>query len=82
MATHSSILAWKTLDREAGRATVHGNHKESDMTKVTQHSTVVLIILPFQRRKIFSSTFLGSVLGDYELNDKCQINRRTGMFLY
>ena len=32
MATHSSILAWKRLDRGAWRATVHGV-SESDMTE-------------------------------------------------
>ena len=34
MATHSSILAWKIpMDRRAWWATVHGAHKESDMTE-------------------------------------------------
>ena len=33
MATHSSILAWKTpWTEEPGRATDHGVSKESDMT--------------------------------------------------
>ena len=34
MATHSSILAWRILmDRGAWWATVHGGHKEWDMTE-------------------------------------------------
>ena len=34
MATHSSILAWRIpADRGAWRATVHGGHKELDMTE-------------------------------------------------
>ena len=34
IATNSSILAWKiSMDREAWWATVHGGHKESDMTE-------------------------------------------------
>ena len=34
-ATHSSILAWKNpMDREAWWATVHGGHKDSDMTEL------------------------------------------------
>ena len=34
MATHSSILAWRIpMDREAWWATVHGGHKELDMTE-------------------------------------------------
>ena len=34
MATHSSILAWRIpMDGGAWRATVHGGHKESDMTE-------------------------------------------------
>ena len=32
MATHSSILAWETLDRGAWWATVHGVAEESDRT--------------------------------------------------
>ena len=34
MTTHSSILAWRIpIDRGAWQATVHGGHKESDMTE-------------------------------------------------
>ena len=34
MATHSSILVWTMLmDRGAWQATVHGGHKELDMTE-------------------------------------------------
>ena len=34
MAIHSSILAWRIpRTRRARQATVHGGHKESDMTK-------------------------------------------------
>ena len=34
MATQSSILAWRIrMDRGAWWATVHGGHKESDMTE-------------------------------------------------
>ena len=34
MAAHSSILAWKNpMDREAWWATIHGSHKESDVTE-------------------------------------------------
>ena len=34
MATHSSILAWRIpMNREAWQATVHGDHKELDMTE-------------------------------------------------
>ena len=34
MAIHSSILAWRIPQtRRAWQATVHGGHKESDMTK-------------------------------------------------
>ena len=37
MATHSGILAWKmSWTGEPGGTTVHGGHKESDMT---EHST-------------------------------------------
>ena len=33
MVTHSSILAWEIpWAEEPGQATVHGGHKESDMT--------------------------------------------------
>ena len=32
MATHSSILAWKIMDRGDWRAIVHGVTKKSDMT--------------------------------------------------
>ena len=40
METHSSILAWRIpMDRGVWRATVHGGHKESDMTSdQAQHS--------------------------------------------
>ena len=39
MATRSSILAWRIpMDRGAWRATVHGGHKELDMTEVTLHT--------------------------------------------
>ena len=38
MATHSSILAWEIpMNRGAWQATVHGGHKESDMTKRLTH---------------------------------------------
>ena len=34
MATHSSILAWRIpMDRGAWWATVHGDHKEMNMTE-------------------------------------------------
>ena len=34
MATHSSVLAWRIpMDRVSWKATVHGGHKELDMTK-------------------------------------------------
>ena len=34
MATHSSILAWRVpMNRGAWRGTVHGGHKESDITE-------------------------------------------------
>ena len=34
MATHSSILAWRIpMDRGSWKATVHGGHKESDITE-------------------------------------------------
>ena len=34
MTTHSNILAWRIpIDRGAWQATVHGGHKELDMTK-------------------------------------------------
>ena len=33
MATHSSILAWSPMDREAWRVTVHSVTKESGMTE-------------------------------------------------
>ena len=34
MATHSNIFAWRIpMDKGAWRATVHGGHKESDMTE-------------------------------------------------
>ena len=34
MATHSSILAWRVpMNRGAWRDTVHGGHKESDITE-------------------------------------------------
>ena len=34
MAIHSSILAWRIpMDKEAQQATVHGGHKELDMTE-------------------------------------------------
>ena len=34
MAAHSSILAWRIpIDRGTWRATVHGSHKELDMTE-------------------------------------------------
>ena len=40
MAAHSSILAWKNpMDREAWGATVHGGHKESDVTERLTLST-------------------------------------------
>ena len=32
MATHSSVLAWESMDRGAWRATGHGVTKESDAT--------------------------------------------------
>ena len=35
MATHSSILAGNPMDREACWVIVYGDHKESEMTKVT-----------------------------------------------
>ena len=36
MATQSSILAWRIrMDRGAWWATVHGGHKESDVTEHT-----------------------------------------------
>ena len=39
MATHSSIFAWRIpVDRGAWRATVHGSCKESDTTKMTEHT--------------------------------------------
>ena len=45
MATHSSILAWRIpMDRGAWRGTVHGGHKELDMTEwlSTAHLTGML----------------------------------------
>ena len=39
MATHSSILTWRIpVDRGACWATVHGGHKESDMTEQLSHA--------------------------------------------
>ena len=38
MATHSSILAWENpMDGGAWQVTVHGGHKESDMTVTSLH---------------------------------------------
>ena len=38
MATCSNILAWKnSMDRRAWWATVHGDHKKSDMTEHSDH---------------------------------------------
>ena len=46
MATHSSILAWKRLDRGAWRATVHGV-SESDMTeRLGTHFVRVGMLIP------------------------------------
>ena len=33
------------MDREAWWATVHGGHKESDMTEVTSHTTFIKFLL-------------------------------------
>ena len=39
MATNSSVLAWEnSMDRGAWWATVHGSHKELDMTKQHTHT--------------------------------------------
>ena len=39
METHSTILAWRIpMDIGARQATVHGGHKELDMTGVTGHA--------------------------------------------
>ena len=46
MATHSSILAWKRMDRRAWRATVHGVAK-SDMTeRLGTHFVRVGMLIP------------------------------------
>ena len=37
MATHSNILAWEIMDREAWKAIVHGIAKESDNFLATKH---------------------------------------------
>ena len=66
MATHSSILAWKTpMDRGVWQAVVHGVTKELDMT---EHACSVtrLPSLNFRfqmyyhgrKRNFYSSTFL------------------------
>ena len=45
MATHSSILAWEIpMNRGAWQATVHGGHKESDMTKQAMRNKFVAVI--------------------------------------
>ena len=54
MATRSSILAWGIpKDREAWWATVHGGHKESDMSEqlsTTQHNRLKYISRHFSFR--------------------------------
>ena len=41
MATHSSILAWRIPWAEEPGGLQSIGHKESDMTEVTEHSTVL-----------------------------------------
>ena len=40
MATHSSILAWEIIDREAWKAIVHGIAKESDNVLATKQQHI------------------------------------------
>ena len=60
MATPSSILAWRIpMDRRAWQATVHGGHKESDMTE--QLSTTHMCPVEFltnNRYTMDTSSFL------------------------
>ena len=41
------------MDRGAWQATVHGGHKESDMTE--QLTLIYLLLLPYQKTKIMAS---------------------------
>ena len=54
MATHSRILAWRIpMDRGAWWATVHGGHKELDMTE--RLSTMLYYCLNKQKNKTTSN---------------------------
>ena len=57
MATHSSTLAWG-IHGQRSLATVHGGHKESDMTERRTHKAISVI---HRDTHLFSSGFFSSI---------------------